>query len=120
MKLLKCLSIWALLLTIVCCLGLFTEASNESLNRQSRSIGSSSSSNMIDHGNGKSKIEMERKQVQEFLTTKNILKSIMKLIFGSQDEISATSRNVISILGKVSVSLPVKLPPLDSIQLKRQ
>lgn len=90
---------------IVLCMVLAHQAKGElnSKSRQSRSIGSSSSSNMIDHGITKSKIELERKQVQEFMTTKNILKSIMKLIFGNPDEISATSRNVIGILGKVSL-----------------
>lgn len=71
--------------------------------RQGRSLSSSSgNSNMIDHSSSKSKIDLERRQVQEFLTTKNIFKSIVKLLFGSQEEVSATSRNVISILGKVS------------------
>lgn len=75
-------------------------------NRQGRSLSSNSgSSNMIEHSSSKSKIELERRQVQEFLTTKNIFKSIVKLLFGSQEEVSATSRNVISILGKVSRAL---------------
>lgn len=76
---------------------------NVAEHRQGRSLSSSNgNSNMIEHSSSKSKIELERRQVQEFLTTKNIFKSVMKLLFGSQEEVSATSRNVISILGKVS------------------
>lgn len=71
--------------------------------RQGRSLSNSGNANMIEHNSYKSKLEMERRQVQEFLTTKNILKSIVKLIFGSQQEMAATSRNVISILSSVSI-----------------
>ena len=76
--------------------------------RQGRSVASGSSanslssSNSIEHSSSKSRIEQERRQVQEFLTTKNIFKSIVKLLFGNPDEISATSRNVLGVLGKVS------------------
>lgn len=63
-------------------------------------------SNMIEHSSGKSRIEQEKRQVQEFLTTKNIFKSIMKLLFGNQEEISATSRHVLGMVGKVSSSPP--------------
>lgn len=71
--------------------------------RQGRSISGNGNSNMIEHSSGKSRIEQEKRQVQEFLTTKNIFKSIMKLLFGNQEEISATSRHVLGMVGKVSV-----------------
>lgn len=58
-------------------------------------------SNIIEHSSSKSRLEMEKRAVQEFLTTKNIFKSIMKLLFGNQDEVSATSRNVLGVLSKV-------------------
>lgn len=81
--------------------------------RQGRSISSggssgnslsSGSSNIIEHGSSfksRKDLEAEKRQVQEFLTTKNIFKSIMKLLLGNPDEISATSRNVLGILSKV-------------------
>lgn len=59
------------------------------------------SSNIIEHNSSKSHLEAEKRQVQDFLTTKNIFKSIIKLLFGNQDEISATSRNVLGVLTKV-------------------
>lgn len=83
-------------------------AANEQ--RQGRSISAagtagnsllSGSSNIIEHSTGKLKLEQEKRAVQEFLTTKNIFKSIMKLLFGNQDEVSATSRNVLGVLSKV-------------------
>jgi hypothetical protein len=79
--------------------------------RQGRSISSSGNAgnsllnngnlNVIEHSSSKSRLEQEKRAVQEFLTTKNIFKSIMKLLFGNQDEISATSRNVLGVLSKV-------------------
>lgn len=63
------------------------------------------SSNTIEHNSSKSHFEAEKRQVQEFLTTKNIFKSIIKLLFGNQDEISATSRNVLGVLTKVRLFL---------------
>lgn len=80
--------------------------------RQARAISSSGGngnsllgglghSNTIEHSSSKSRLEQEKRQVQEFLTTKNIFKSIVKLLFGNQDEISATSRHVLGVLSKV-------------------
>lgn len=69
--------------------------------RQGRSIGNGGNSNVIEHTSSKSRIEAEKRQVQEFLTTKNIFKSLIKLLFGNQDEISATSRNVLGIMTKM-------------------
>lgn len=88
-----------------------TSATQQALERQGRSLGSSSSSgnalssssNTIEHSSSKSRMESEKRQIAEFLTPKNIFKSIVKILFGSQEEISATSRHVLSILGKVSV-----------------
>lgn len=120
---------WLFIATLVCSISLTAVASEQSgtqankqqqqqlsanLDRQGRSLASSSSgnvnnlsqnngnSNIIEHSSSKSRIELEKRQVQEFLTTKNIFKSIMKLLFGNQEEISATSRHVLGILGKVS------------------
>lgn len=81
---------------------------NMMVERQGRSLGSSHSkeinnvANSIDVNSQKAKIESEKREVQNFLTTKNILKSIMKLLFGTQDEMAATSRSVLGILSKVS------------------
>lgn len=84
------------------------QTGNMMVERQGRSLGSSHSkeinngANSIDVNSQKAKIESEKREVQNFLTTKNILKSIMKLLFGTQDEMAATSRSVLGILSKVS------------------
>lgn len=81
----------------------------QALERQGRSLSSTgsgnalSSSNTIEHSSSKSRMEQEKRQIAEFLTPKNIFKSIVKILFGSPDEISATSRHVLGILGKVSL-----------------
>lgn len=74
------------------------------LERQGRSIDTSSGkSNIIEHhGSKKLDLEKEKRAVQEFLTTKNIFKSIIKLLFGNPDEIHSTSRSVLTVFGKVS------------------
>lgn len=84
-------------------------AASNSLERQGRSSGALSTtnnnnrnSNVIEHGSHKERLELDKRQVNEFLTAKSILKTIVNLIFGSQDQISATSRHVIGIIGKVS------------------
>lgn len=83
-------------------------ADSTNLDRQGRSLSNLSSansngnSNIIEHSSNKARIEQEKRQVQEFLTTKNLLKSVIKLLFGNRDEINATSRSVLGILGKVS------------------
>lgn len=94
-------------------------ANQPSADRQGRSVSGNSNSgnslhqngnsNFIDHNSSKARIELERRQVQEFMTLKNLAKSIVKLVFGNQDEISATSRHVLGILGKVSVDTIVYL-----------
>lgn len=73
------------------------------LERTERAVSHLASANMIENNTEKARIEMETRQVQEFLTTKNIFKSIVKLLFGSSEESKATSRHVLDILGKVSV-----------------
>ncbi|KAG9510864.1 hypothetical protein GZH46_00581 [Fragariocoptes setiger] len=78
---------------------------NNHAGRQGRSSNNGSSgqnnagSNSIE--SSKYRSEQERKQVMEFFTTKNILKSLIKLMWGNQDEVGATSRQVLSVLTKV-------------------
>uniref|UniRef100_A0A6G1SAU0 Uncharacterized protein n=1 Tax=Aceria tosichella TaxID=561515 RepID=A0A6G1SAU0_9ACAR len=84
------------------------QANNE---RQGRSISTSGNTsnnllnngnlNVIEHSSSKSRLEQEKRAVQEFLTTRNIFKSVMKLLFGNQEEIGATSRHVLGVLSKV-------------------
>ena len=75
--------------------------------RQSRSIPSQGNTsnngnfNTIDHSSSKLGLEQERRAVQEFLTPKNIVKSIVRLLFGNPEEVSATSRSVLSIVNKL-------------------
>lgn len=58
----------------------------------------SGSSNIIEHNSKKSQHEAEKRAVAEFMTTRNIFKSIMKLLFGNQSDINATSKSVLSVL----------------------
>lgn len=90
------------------------QESNQKLEtRQGKSVGANySSGNSITNGNSnviehhstssKAALAAEKRTVAEFMTPKNILKTIVKLLFGNQDEVAATSRNVLSVLGKVS------------------
>ena len=85
-----------------------TDTSAPTDSRQGRSISSSSSGNnlvssthnTIEHSTGKSRLESEKRQVQEFLSAKNIFKSIVKLVFGNADEANATSRQVMTMISK--------------------
>lgn len=49
--------------------------------------------------------EEEKKELGQFLNTKNMLKTIIKLLFGSTEESAATSRQVLNVVVKVSPSL---------------
>lgn len=50
----------------------------------------------------KLRYEQDKKEVSGFLNTKNILKTVVKLLFGTTEESSATSRQVLNVLVKVS------------------
>lgn len=85
------------------------QTGNNMMERQGRSVSGNShnkeinnGANSIDINSQKAKIELEKREVQNFLTTKNILKSIMKLLFGTQEEVGSTSRHVLGVLEKVS------------------
>lgn len=48
--------------------------------------------------------EEDSKEVASFLNLKNIFKTLIKLIFGSEEESKATSRQVLNVFVKVSVN----------------
>ena len=50
----------------------------------------------------KLRFEQDKKEVAGFLNTKNILRTVVKLLFGTTDESTATSRQVLNVLVKVS------------------
>lgn len=50
----------------------------------------------------KFRYEQDKKEVSTFLNTKNILKTVVKLLFGTAEESTATSRQVLNVLVKVS------------------
>lgn len=103
-KLTKChLRLLSVLLVICANLSLAEHQFSATLERSGRAVSNLASANMIENNTEKARIEIETRQVQEFLTTKNIFKSIVKLLFGSSEESKATSRHVLDILGKVSV-----------------
>lgn len=47
------------------------------------------------------KSEEDQKQISNFLNAKNILKTVIKLVFGSDEESKATSRQVLNAFVKV-------------------
>ncbi|XP_054169088.1 uncharacterized protein LOC128966264 [Oppia nitens] len=49
----------------------------------------------------KFRFEEDKKELSQFLNTKNIVKTVVKLLFGSSEESSATSRQVLNVLVKV-------------------
>jgi len=49
----------------------------------------------------KFRFDQDKKELSQFLNTKNIVKTIVKLLFGSTEESSATSRQVLNVLVKV-------------------
>lgn len=51
----------------------------------------------------KLRFEQDKKEVSGFLNTKNILRTVVKLLFGTTEESTATSRQVLTVLVKVSV-----------------
>lgn len=49
----------------------------------------------------KFRFDQDKKELSQFLNTKNIVRTIVKLLFGSTEESSATSRQVLNVLVKV-------------------
>lgn len=82
--------------------------------RQGRALSGSGavnygSSNSIEHSSAKSHLDAEdmkqgRQQVAEFFTAKNIVKSMIKLLFGNQSEVRSTSKQALGILNMVSLA----------------
>ena len=97
--------------------------SNGNNERQGRSIlPGASKTNQLDHGSlnsidqypaGKSKLAPERRHVslQEFLSTKNIFKSIINLLIGSEHERKETTMNIMVILNKALDLIKARINP---------
>jgi len=49
----------------------------------------------------KFRYDQDKKDLSQFLNTKNIVRTIVKLLFGSNEESTATSRQVLNVLVKV-------------------
>lgn len=49
----------------------------------------------------KYRFDQDKKEISQFLKTKNIIGTFVKLLFGSTEESSATGRQVLSVLVKV-------------------
>jgi len=49
----------------------------------------------------KFRFDQDKKELSQFLNTKNIVRTMVKLLFGSTEESSATSRQVLNVLVKV-------------------
>lgn len=47
------------------------------------------------------RFEQDKKEVTSFLNAKNIVRTIVKLVFGTNEESTATSRQVLNVLVKV-------------------
>lgn len=48
------------------------------------------------------RFDQDKKELSQFLNTKNIVRTIVKLLFGTTEESTATSRQVLNVLVKVS------------------
>ncbi|XP_015790103.1 uncharacterized protein LOC107366969 isoform X2 [Tetranychus urticae] len=46
----------------------------------------------------KLRYEQDKKDIQSFMTTKNLFKTVVKILFGTSDESAATSRQVLNVL----------------------
>ena len=53
----------------------------------------------------KFRFDQDKKELSQFLNTKNIVRTVVKLLFGSTEESSATSRQVLNVLVKVCLQL---------------
>ena len=51
------------------------------------------------------RFDQDKKELSQFLNTKNIVRTIVKLLFGTTEESTATSRQVLNVLVKVSCKL---------------
>ena len=49
----------------------------------------------------KYRYEENKKEVNNFLSTKNLIRTVVKLLFGNSEESTATSRQVLNVLVKV-------------------
>lgn len=52
----------------------------------------------------KYRYDQDKKEISTFLNTKNILRTLVKLLFGNNEESAATSRQVLNVLVKVRYS----------------
>lgn len=49
------------------------------------------------------RFDQDTKEINAFLNTKNIFKTLVKLLFGTNEESTATSRQVLNVLVKVTI-----------------
>lgn len=77
---------------------------DNSVDRSARSLSNLASANMIEHNSIKKDLEIEKREISDFLKTKNIFKQIVKLLFGRPEEVTATSREVLGVFKKVSLT----------------
>ncbi len=50
----------------------------------------------------KARFDTEKKEITTFMNTKNLFKTVFKILFGTSDESAATSRQVLGVLVEVS------------------
>lgn len=87
---------------------LMVAASEQQTDRQGKALSSSSNSpnsislngNTIEHSSIKARIDQERREIKEFMSAKNLIKSIITMLFGSQQEVRATSRSLLNVVSK--------------------
>jgi hypothetical protein len=61
----------------------------------------------------KFRFDQDKKELSQFLNTKNIVRTIVKLLFGSTEESTATSRQVLNVLVKVCQIFFSRLPKIN-------
>ena len=51
----------------------------------------------------KARFDTEKKEITGFMNTKNLFKTVVKILFGSSEESAATGRQVLNVLVEVSL-----------------
>jgi len=85
---------------IIAFLAVFLTLSNATLTSTSTKNGTNPS-RQARFDERKFRYEEDKKEISTFLNTKNIIKTVIKLLFGNNEESAATSRQVLNVLVKV-------------------
>jgi hypothetical protein len=88
------------LLFVICIISLICAVQANNTNQVINNIASTSNKNAVEQQR-KMRQETDKKELNAFLNGKNLLKTVIKLLFGNVEETTATSRHVLSALVRV-------------------